>query len=59
MKITTLNDLVKVNQILLIIQAHFGQSINLARIKLMARLTHALCMVQKEAGKADSDIQKT
>ncbi len=36
MKITTSKDLVKVNQILPIMQEHFGQSVNLARIKFMA-----------------------
>ena len=50
MKTTTSKDLVKVNQILLIMQAHFGKSMNLARIKLsiklMAYLLHALCIVQ-------------
>ena len=46
MKTTTSKDLVKVNQILPIMQEHFGQSMNLARIKLMAMLLHALCVVQ-------------
>lgn len=46
MKITTSKDSVKVNQILPIMQEHFGQSMNLARIKLMAMLLHALCVVQ-------------
>ena len=46
MKITTSKDLVKVNQIRPIMQEHFGQSVNLARIKLMVLLLHALCMVQ-------------
>ncbi len=27
-------------------QEHFGQNMNLARIKLMALLLHALCLVQ-------------
>lgn len=39
-------DLVKVNQILPIMQEHFGKSMNLARIKLMALVIHALCVVQ-------------
>lgn len=46
MKITTPRDSFKVNQILPIMQEHFGQSMNLARIKLMALLLHALCVVQ-------------
>ena len=46
MKTTNSKDLVKVNQILPIMQEHFGQSVNLARIKLMALLLHALCVVQ-------------
>lgn len=46
MKTTTSKDLVKVNQILPIMKEHFGQSVNLARIKLMALLLHALCVVQ-------------
>ncbi len=46
MKTTNSKDLVKVNQILPIMQEHFGQSMNLARIKLMALLLHALCVVQ-------------
>ncbi len=36
MKTTNFKDSVKVNQILPIMQEHFGQSMNLARIKLMA-----------------------
>ena len=46
MKITTSKDLVKVNQILPIMQEHFGKTMNLARIKLMAYVIHALCVVQ-------------
>ena len=46
MKTTNSKDLVKVNQILPIMQDHFGQNMNLARIKLMALLLHALCVVQ-------------
>lgn len=46
MKTTNSKDLVKVNQILPIMQEHFGKSMNLARIKLMALLIHALCVVQ-------------
>lgn len=46
MKTTNSKDLVKGNQILPIMQEHFGQSMNLARIKLMALLLHALCVVQ-------------
>lgn len=46
MKITNSKDLVKVNQILPIMQEHFEKSMNLARIKLMALLIHALCVVQ-------------
>ena len=46
MKTTNSKDSVKVNQILPIMQGHFGQSMNLARIKLMALLLHALCVVQ-------------
>ncbi len=45
MKTTNFKDSVKVNQILPIMQEH-GQSMNLARIKLMALLLHALCVVQ-------------
>ena len=43
MKITDSKDLVKVTQILPIMQEHFGNSMNLARIKLMAFMLHALC----------------
>lgn len=46
MKTTNSKDLVKVNQILPIMQEHFGKTMNLARIKLMAFLLHALCVVQ-------------
>ena len=46
MKITDSKDLVKVNQILPIMQEHFGNSMNLARIRLMAFVLHALCVVQ-------------
>ena len=47
MKITkNSKDLVKVNQILPVMQEHFGKSMNLARIKLMAMMMHALCVVQ-------------
>ena len=46
MKITESKDLVKVNQILPIMQEHFGNSMNLTRIKLMAFMLHALCVVQ-------------
>ena len=46
MKITESKDSVKVNQILPIMQEHFGKSMNLARIKLMAFMLHALCVVQ-------------
>ena len=46
MKITNSKDSVKVNQILPIMQEHFEKSMNLARIKLMALLIHALCVVQ-------------
>lgn len=46
MKITDYKDLVKVNQILPIMQEHFGNSMNLARIRLMAFVLHALCVVQ-------------
>ena len=46
MKITTSKDLVKVNQILPIMQEHLGKTMNLARIKLMALMLHALCVVQ-------------
>ena len=46
MKTTTSKDLFNVNQILPIMQAHFGKSMNMARIKLMAYLLHALCILQ-------------
>lgn len=46
MKTTNLKYLVKVNQILPITQEHFGQSMTLACIKLMALMLHALCVVQ-------------
>lgn len=45
MKITDSKDVVKVNQILLIMQEHFGNTMNLARIKLMA-LCFMPCLVQ-------------
>ncbi len=45
MKTTDSKDLVKINQILPIMQEHFGNSMNLARIKLMAYMLHALCVV--------------
>jgi len=45
MKITDSKDLVKVNQILPIMQEHFGDSMNLACVKLMAYMLHALCVV--------------
>ena len=46
MKTTDSKNLVKVNQILPIMQEYFGKSMNLARIKLMAYMLHALCVVQ-------------
>ena len=50
MKFTDSKDPVRVNQILPILKEHFGNNINLARIKLMAKLMalmiHALCVVQ-------------
>ena len=46
MKTTDFKDLAKVNQILPIMQEYFGKSMNLARIKLMAYMLHALCVVQ-------------
>ena len=46
MKATDSKDLVKINQILPIMQEYFGKSMNLARIKLMAYMLHALCVVQ-------------
>ena len=45
MKTTNSKDLVKVNQILPIMQEHLGKTMNLARIKLMALMLHALCVV--------------
>ncbi len=63
MKTTNSKDLVKVNQILPIMQEYFGKSMNLARIKLVALLLHALCMVQsvslyKLANAMPTDIDK-
>ena len=63
MKITTSKDLVKVNQILPIMQEHCGQNMNLARIKLMALLLLALCVVQtvsihKLAGAIPTDVDR-
>ena len=46
MKATDSKDLVKINQILPIMQEYFGKSMNLACIKLMAYMLHALCVVQ-------------
>ena len=46
MKTTDFKDLAKVNQILPIMQEYFAKSMNLARIKLMAYMLHALCVVQ-------------
>ena len=46
MKTTDFKDLGKVNQILPIMQEHFEKSMNLARIKFMAFMLHALCVVQ-------------
>ena len=47
MKVTTnFRDSGKVNQILPVMQEHFGTTMNLARIKLMALMIYALCMVQ-------------
>ena len=46
MKTTDFKDLAKVNQILPIMQEYFGNSMNLARIKLMTYMLHALCVVQ-------------
>lgn len=42
MKTTDSKALVKVNQILPIMQEYFGNWMNLARIKLMAYMLHAL-----------------
>ena len=63
MKTTNSKDLVKVNQILPIMQENFGQNVNLAHIKLMALLLHALCVVQtvslhKLAGAMPTDVDK-
>ncbi len=46
MKITDSKELVKVNQILSIMQEHFGNSMNPIRIKLMAFMLHTLCVMQ-------------
>ena len=47
MKVTTTpGDCDKVNQIVPIMQEHLGPVINLARIKLLAFVLHALCVVQ-------------
>ena len=47
MKVTsTPGDCDKVNQIVPIMQEHLGPVINLARIKLLAFVLHALCVVQ-------------
>lgn len=46
MKTTNSKDLAKVTQILPVMQGHFGRTMNLARIKLMAYIIHALCLVQ-------------
>lgn len=46
MKTTDSKDLVNFNQILPIMQEYFGKSMNLACIKLMAYMLHALCVVQ-------------
>ncbi len=46
MKPTNYKDLVKVNQFLPIMQEHIGKTMNLARIKLMAYVIHALHVVQ-------------
>ncbi len=47
MKVTiTPRDCDKVNQIVPIMQAHLGPVMNLARIKLLAFVLHALCIVQ-------------
>ena len=45
MKVTDSKDLVKVSQIRPIMQEYFGISMDLARIKLMAYMLHALCGV--------------
>ena len=47
MKVTTTpGDCDKVNQIVPIMQEHLGPVMNLARIKLLAFVVHALCVVQ-------------
>ena len=46
MKVTDSKDTYKVTTILPIMQEHFGNHMNLARIKLMALFLHALCVVQ-------------
>lgn len=46
MKVTTLRDNGKVNQIVPIMQEHLGSVMNLARIKLLAFVLQALCVVQ-------------
>ena len=47
MKVTTTpGDCDKVNQIVPIMQEHLGPVMNLARIKLLAFVLHALCVVQ-------------
>ena len=47
MKVTTTpGDCDKVNQIVPIMQEHLGPVMNLARIKLLAFVLHALCIVQ-------------
>ena len=43
---TTLRDNGKVNQIVPIMQEHLGSVMNLARIKLLAFVLQALCVVQ-------------
>ena len=43
---TTPGDCDKVNQIVPIMQEHLGPVMNLARIKLLAFVLHALCIVQ-------------
>ena len=47
MNITDSKNLVKVNQILPIMQEYFGNSMNLARIKFMAFILYALCLVRQ------------
>ena len=59
MKTTNSKDSVKVNQILPIMQEHFGQNINPARIKLMALLLHALCVVQTVSLHKPADAMPT